>query len=855
AIIAKYIDPRGGNNAAEKRANRLPKSPADVRAFVYRMPYGAIDAELVRPLGETGGLVPNNIVSSTTVRFHVRDWDARATESTQPDLKDELNPSLVNSGSSGVPTVQVDVPGVTATPALLNLVDDDTAEGGDAAADSGVARDPLYYTGVVQNSAASGGGQTAGPRKGLLKAEDPENLLDRSAYEFALDPSLTPLASNKPELVTYQAFTVSLGGGPANDPPTATVALAAGTNPTVASGGALDFLLTSEFDTENDAVTYSVDITNDGTFELTDHDPATAPPPDVLLYAGTAPTNTGAAPVPHTARVTYKDPTHPASTILLDYSVNPAGANTPPSAVVNLLCSTTTSGTGLVFQLASESDPDGDTVTYQIDYDFTGTFTPDAGPIDPPNAAPPALAFHTSPPQTNPGSTTLMRTARVRYTDGVTAPINIDLPYDLGPNTCPPQQLSWNFDADLNGWLTGETFSYGPALNNGDLSGWGHLRQGCTTSATEARVGVLSGGYITSGDDGDYSACSFMYDYGRQADYNVVSPHINVPALCLPGSLKLRFDGVLFARPAGTVNVYVSTDVGATWGTPVWTLNATGSELVLNNQTICLPDSLAGQGILVRFQFQDTTDTTYGLPSPYNTSSNAVALTVDNVEILGGAATPFNTNPPVFPCAPRNRTYDFTAAEGWQGGQTFGLPNGDTYGSGTPNAGGWGSFRWTDCQSTTGTYGAVVTAAGGLITGRSLNVSNDGTGSGCGSYLRDYGANANFNVVSPRILVPPSCTGADTVTLSWKAYLNTDDGNYQDTSFETCSTCGGEDGPDMTVVVRAYLSIDNGATWGTPIWSANTTLAGQTFNVAVPVNSLAGLASGVRVRFEFVSTA
>ncbi|HYE77695.1 MAG TPA: hypothetical protein VEI97_06895, partial [bacterium] len=234
AIIAKYIDPRGGNNAAEKRANRLPKNPADVRLFVYRMPFGAIDAELVRPLGETGGLVPNNIVSNTTVRFQVRDWDARATESTQPDLKDELNPSLVPSGTSGPPTVQVDVPGVTATPALLNLVDDDSAFGGDPEVDSGVARDPLFYQGVVQNSAASGGGQTAGPRKGLLKAEDPENLLDRSAYEFALDPTLTPLTGNKPELVTYQAFTVSLGGGPANDPPTATVALAAGTNPTVA---------------------------------------------------------------------------------------------------------------------------------------------------------------------------------------------------------------------------------------------------------------------------------------------------------------------------------------------------------------------------------------------------------------------------------------------------------------------------------------------------------------------------------------------------------------------------------------------------------------------------------------------
>ncbi|HYE76876.1 MAG TPA: hypothetical protein VEI97_02725, partial [bacterium] len=650
-------------------------------------------------------------------------------------------------------------------------------------------------------------------------------------------PTLTPLTGNKPELVTYQAFTVSLGGGPDNDPPTATVALAAGTNPTVASGGALDFLLTAEFDTENDAVTYSVDITNDGTFELTDYDPATAPPPDVLLYAGTAPVNTGAAPVPYMAKVEYKDPTHPASTILLDYSVNPAGANSPPTANVNLLCAPIPSGGTLAFELAAENDPDGDTVTYQIDYDFTGTFTPDAGPINPPNAPTPAYVFHLSPAQTNPGGTPLTRTARIRYTDGVNPPINIDRTYTLVANSCPAQTRLWDFNADLGGWVYGPTF-FNSSLNNSDLSGWGHFTRSCSTTETESRTGgaIGGGGYITSGDDGDDVDCSYLYDYGRQADYNLVSPWINVPTLCAPGTLKVDFDAVVFARTGATARLFVSTDYGVSWGTPVWTWTGTGAEHILSNTTVCLPDSLAGQDILLRFQFQDTTDSTFALPTPYNNNNNSVALTLDNVTITAGSTTPITSNPPTLPCAPRSRLYDFTTAQGWQGGQAFGLPNGDAQGSGTPNAGGWSSLRPTNCDSSNTTYAAVVAASAGAINGFSINGTDDGTGYTCGGfYFRDYAANANWNVVSHRILVPPSCSGSDTVTLSWKAYLNTDDGNYQDATWETCSTCGGEDGPDMTVVVRAYLSIDNGATWGTPIWSANTTLAGQTFNVAVPV--------------------
>ncbi|MEO7993920.1 MAG: hypothetical protein ABI743_05935 [bacterium] len=43
AIIANYTDPRGGANAAAKRANRLPSN--DPTKFAYRMPHGAVDFE------------------------------------------------------------------------------------------------------------------------------------------------------------------------------------------------------------------------------------------------------------------------------------------------------------------------------------------------------------------------------------------------------------------------------------------------------------------------------------------------------------------------------------------------------------------------------------------------------------------------------------------------------------------------------------------------------------------------------------------------------------------------------------------------------------------------------------------
>ncbi|MEO7994221.1 MAG: hypothetical protein ABI743_07455, partial [bacterium] len=53
-IIAKYNDPRGGANGAERRSNRLPPATPDFTKFAYRMPHGALDAQRLIFEGASG---------------------------------------------------------------------------------------------------------------------------------------------------------------------------------------------------------------------------------------------------------------------------------------------------------------------------------------------------------------------------------------------------------------------------------------------------------------------------------------------------------------------------------------------------------------------------------------------------------------------------------------------------------------------------------------------------------------------------------------------------------------------------------------------------------------------------------
>ncbi|MCG3153281.1 MAG: hypothetical protein GEEBNDBF_02593 [bacterium] len=210
ALIAKYNDPRGGLTPAEKKANRLPPASPDASRFAYRMPHGALDVAAIEALPESGGFIPNTI-SASTLRFRVVDWDARATDTTFPDLSDDPAFTTVAPGESGIPSLAISIPGVLGSAAVEDLwdastlTDDDSAYGGDSTADSGRPGDALYFEKAVTK--AAGSGQVSGNFTGLVRVSDPEptNLIT------ALDPaSLLPLTSGQPANVTYQAFQVMM---------------------------------------------------------------------------------------------------------------------------------------------------------------------------------------------------------------------------------------------------------------------------------------------------------------------------------------------------------------------------------------------------------------------------------------------------------------------------------------------------------------------------------------------------------------------------------------------------------------------------------------------------------------------
>ena len=204
-IVVKYEDPRGGANSFEKRQNRLPGNGRD---FVFRMPHGALDVAAITDLGEGGGL-QDGVASTTDLNFRVRDWDARATESVSTNLAGESDPTLVSAGESGIPTVEVDIPGITGlTGTVLTATDDDSGFGGDPEADSGIAGDELFYTGTVMGTPPSSGVYT-----GLVRAIDVTDITppaDWALNRFNLQPDLIPLGTTL-EGTTYQSFTVSAG--------------------------------------------------------------------------------------------------------------------------------------------------------------------------------------------------------------------------------------------------------------------------------------------------------------------------------------------------------------------------------------------------------------------------------------------------------------------------------------------------------------------------------------------------------------------------------------------------------------------------------------------------------------------
>ncbi|MCG3152712.1 MAG: hypothetical protein GEEBNDBF_02015 [bacterium] len=413
------------------------------------------------------------------------------------------------------------------------------------------------------------------------------------------------------------------------------------------------------------------------------------------------------------------------------------------------------------------------------------------------------------------------------------APVTLDAPFG-----CALRTLTFTFDDGAEGWA--------PWGTNSDQYDWSHFRQGCANAATEAiAAGALSAGgtYLSTGDDQDNAECDFTDDYGPHADATFRSPLITLPHMCDPGELRVRFNAVLAADSDATASFY-ATSSDRDPGTPLWTRSGNGGVQVLTDVEVSLSTDLAAGPLRLWFRFQGGTDT-------YQTAGGEHAgLSIDHVRLLQDSDEPIKLGytPPFGTCLAQNITQSFDlSAEGWQGGQFFGLPNGDDQATIRQGLGGLGSFRWTACDAATdplGTYSAVLAAAVGAISGPSLNISADqdqtdgGLGTGC-QYLDDFGGNAVYNIVSPRYFIPSLCSEVDESTFRWNAYLNT-------------NAVGGM----VPSTIRLYLSGDNGQTWGSPVWSMNSSNGGTVaINQQVYLEDFEGSPQGVRARFEFVTTA
>lgn len=449
AVLAKYNDPRGGTTPAAKKANRLPPATPDTSLFAYRMPHGAWDVSGIDFVSQVGDFVDTQ-VSAATLNFHVVDWDARATESTQPVLSDDLDPTLVAIGEAGPPDFAVSIPGVLGDETVIDdwdpssdVIDDDTAVGGDAGADSGQEGDPLFFTKSVTENLISG--QTPGTYTGLARATDVEvaNITD-PLFVVELDGNLTPLAANIPAPIAYQAFTVTVIS--TNALPTASFS----TGAVVLSGTATTHDVTVDAANDGDGETISVEIDWDGgsdTFVLA----GTIPAPYTVPVNFTSPAgiwvNATATAIVRTINVRFSDGVVPSPINAPDLTTSLGGNRSPiitggtvglANASLSDPATFALSAGGLTF-----SDPEGDTVSFTVrsDVNNNGSFEQIASSIG-------TLAGYNATPVMGPFG---IPDSQVRFEAYINDTLHAGIAGTAVPST--PSPLLGTISAGLTGWV------------------------------------------------------------------------------------------------------------------------------------------------------------------------------------------------------------------------------------------------------------------------------------------------------------------------------------------------------------------------------------------------------------------
>ncbi|MEO7993527.1 MAG: hypothetical protein ABI743_03940 [bacterium] len=382
AILAKYADPRGGADGAERKANRLPPATPNASLFAYRMPHGCWDISRITYLGESGGFY-TNLVSADALTFRVTDWDARSSESGFQSLSKDPDVTHVAIGEAGLPRFAVCIPGVlgdkntydTWDPAI-DVVDDDTAWGGDPEPDSGQPLDTLLYRKSVTKIVTTG--QSDNTYTGLARAIDPElTNITNPSFVIELDADLAPVSGALPLPQTYQAFTVIMDTP--NTPPFANVGRTS-TDPLL-SGQQPSASVTGITDADGDLLNITVNWGDGNGFVPVVSN--LAPPYASQSLVGPHMNNTDLVNDSITMAVRVSDGTV-GNTYDLAYTLGP---NRPPVVAGVPALASSSLPTPATFTLNAGStsviDPEGNAVTYVV----TGSRTP-TGPFGPTSAFP-----------------------------------------------------------------------------------------------------------------------------------------------------------------------------------------------------------------------------------------------------------------------------------------------------------------------------------------------------------------------------------------------------------------------------------------------------------------------------------
>jgi hypothetical protein len=306
------------------------------------------------------------------------------------------------------------------------------------------------------------------------------------------------------------------------------------------------------------------------------------------------------------------------------------------------VCPVTDQGNGATvdFTVSATSDNGGgNMVLYEVDFDYDGSnFTMDdsntdgifdnVGPFTVPDPCVDNIPYN--------------YTVAFRGTDECTPPnVTVFATCVVTVNMCCNQaELYYQFDScttptyECDGWSAKDWRSStgGCGLPNEDYAlswddvSWGDFKWGCNVGGP--LCDDITFPYITSGPEpigSTYGTCDWEDDHDEFADFNVVSPVINLPQ---SSDGQIEFDHCnYFADASATFTLYISEDgCNGPW-VELWV--STDMEGCYNDSTVDISD-YSGSNIMFRFQY-----------SAVDYISNAMAcgdnagVVFDNIRIFG----------------------------------------------------------------------------------------------------------------------------------------------------------------------------------------------------------------------------